>query len=74
MVGKVPVPLKEKVPVLLKEKVVIERDVPVVPPKPALTAGSLYATRSSPASTITVLTIRSFRSKSFLLSPNSYDI
>lgn len=80
LVGKPPVPLKPgKVPfpkgmlpvlvklnsVLVNEKVVITRVAPVVPPKPARTAGSLYAIRSSPTSTNTVLTIRSFRSKSF---------
>lgn len=76
LTGKVPVPLTGKVPVLVNEKVpVLVNEIvvePVVPPRPALTAGSLYAMRSSPANTITVLKIRSFRSKLSLAAQNSY--
>jgi hypothetical protein len=57
-----PVPVKVNA-VLVNEKVVNWRVVPVVfvLPKPALIAGSLYAMRSSPPSTIAVLTINSLR-------------
>jgi hypothetical protein len=64
--GKVPLkgkPVPVKVNDLVNEKVVNWRVVPAVfvLPKPALIAGSLYAMRSSPPSTITVLTISNLR-------------